>query len=153
MEKIGTDSYVLASHGSSALLTGGKLILIDTGTQADGSKLIPEINAVGYQVKDIQSVILTHVHPDHVGGLAKIIDGSEARVASHEIEAKFISREETYDGPPGAATQQHPGTKVDDLLNDGQVYEGLLVIHTPGHTLGHIALLDQENDLHQAFSI
>ena len=72
---------------------------------------------------------------------------SGANVAAHEIEAAFISKEKTYDGPPGAQYQHHVGTPINHLLKDGDIYEGLLIIHTPGHTPGHISLLDTELEL------
>ncbi len=147
MQKIGTDAFCLDVNGHCALLTGGKLILVDTATKADGSLLIPEIEGCGYKVSDLETIIITHTHPDHVGGLAKLKELSNARIAAHELEAKYISKEEIYQGPPGPKSQGHPGTPIDDLLQDGQIYEGLLVIHTPGHTPGHISLLDKETEL------
>lgn len=147
MKKIGTSSYSLDVNGHCALLTNNRLILIDTGTQPDASDLLADINKTGYKPSDIENIVITHVHPDHVGGLATLKELSNARVAAHEIEAKFISQRETYTGPPGAEYHKHAGTNVDDLLKDGQVYEGLLVIFTPGHTPGHISLYDKEADL------
>lgn len=147
MKKLAPDVYVFTTNAHTALLTSGRIILVDTGTKPDGSILLPDLAKAGYMGKDIESIIITHTHPDHVGGLAQLKEISNARIASHEVEAKFISKEETYQGPPGPDAQRHPGTPVDDLLQDGQVYEGLLVLHTPGHTLGHIALLDKENGI------
>lgn len=144
MEKVGK-AYSLDVNGHCALLSNNKLILIDTGTQPDAKDLISEIKKCNYKPSDIENIIITHTHPDHVGGLATLKSLGNARIAAHEIEAKYISKEVVYDGPPGKDRQTHPGTKIDDLLKDKQVYEGLLVIHTPGHTPGHIALLDQEN--------
>ena len=143
MKKFGTDMYIIETNAQCALLSGNRMLLIDTGEEADASLLRKELNECGYKFSDIETVVITHTHPDHVGGLAAIKEQAEsARVASHHLEAKYISREVTYDGPPGV--QNHKGTLVDDKLDDAQVYKGLLVIHTPGHTPGNIALLDQE---------
>jgi glyoxylase-like metal-dependent hydrolase (beta-lactamase superfamily II) len=147
MQKISSDVYVFDSNAHTALLTANRLILVDTGTKPDGSLIIPDIKKIGYKVSDIETIIITHTHPDHVGGLAKFHELSQAKVASHEIEAKFITKQEIYQGPPGAESQRHPSTPVDYRLTDGQEFEGLLVIHTPGHTLGHISLLDKENEI------
>ena len=52
--------------------------------------------------------------------------------------------------PPGKLSKIFPDyqpIQIDDLLEDNQLYQGLLVIHTPGHTPGNIALLDQESSL------
>lgn len=147
MQKIGTDTYVFETNGHTALLAAGRLMLIDTGTDAAGSKLLPELEKTNYKPTDIEDIVITHTHPDHVGGLAKLKELSGARIASHKVEAKFISKEDTYQGPPGPGSQRHPGTPVDVMLEDGQEFEGLLVIHTPGHTPGHISLLDTERSL------
>ncbi|MHA2250243.1 MAG: MBL fold metallo-hydrolase [Candidatus Kariarchaeaceae archaeon] len=147
MRKIGTDAYCLDVNGHCALLTSGKLILVDTATKEDGSLLIPEIEKCGYKASDVATIIITHTHPDHVGGLQKMKDLSNATLAAHELEVKFITKEEVYQGPPGPQSQRHVGTPIDDILVDGQTYEGLLVIHTPGHTPGHISLLDTESEL------
>lgn len=147
MKKIGPDAFSLDVNGHCALLSNTRLILIDTGTQPDAKELLEDIEKTGYKPSDIQNIIITHTHPDHVGGLSLLKTLSNARIAAHEIEAKFISQIKAYDGPPGAEFHKHPGTPVDDLLQDGQIYEGLLVIYTPGHTPGHISLYDKEADL------
>lgn len=147
MEKLAPDVYVFDSNAHTALLTSNRLILVDTGTKPDGSLIIPDLEKIGYNVADIETIIITHTHPDHVGGLDHFHKLSNAKIASHEIEAKFIAKDEIYQGPPGPQSQRHPGTPVDYILKDEQEFEGLFVIHTPGHTLGHISLLDRENDI------
>ena len=145
MKRVTNDAYCLDVNGHCALLTSGRLLLVDTGTESDAKTLLSEIKLCGYKPSDISHIVITHVHPDHVGGLAKMKELSDAEIASHELEAKFIAKEEIYNGPPGKEYQTHPGTLVDVKLHDGDVYQGLLVIHTPGHTPGHISLLDKEN--------
>ena len=145
MEKLAKDVYALNTNGHSALLTASRL-LIDTGVEDSAETLLSEIKACNYKPSDITHIIVTHTHPDHVSGLAKLKELSPtARIASHEIEAKYITRKEQYPGPPGP--QRHRAVNVDDLLRDGQVYQGLLVLHTPGHTPGHISLFDQEGGI------
>jgi glyoxylase-like metal-dependent hydrolase (beta-lactamase superfamily II) len=134
MEKISLGAYVLHTQSHTALLTSTRLILVDTAMEESSETLLEEIKKCGYQPKDIETIVITHSHIDHIGGLATAKSHMEsARVACHKIEVDSI-------------TQQVEGT-FDDLLVDGQVYQGLLVIHTPGHTKGNISLLDQEADL------
>ena len=133
MQKIGTDAYVLETMSHTALLTSSRLVLVDTATESTAQTLLSEIQACGYQPKDIETIIITHYHGDHIGGLATMKKISEAKIACHELEVDRI--------------KQNVGILIDDMLNDHNVYEGMLIIHTPGHTKGHIALLDQEAGL------
>ncbi|HWV17671.1 MAG TPA: MBL fold metallo-hydrolase [Rhodocyclaceae bacterium] len=54
--------------------TGDKLVLIDTGAGAlfgpTLGKLLTNLKAAGYQPEQVDEIIITHLHPDHVGGLA-----------------------------------------------------------------------------------
>ncbi|MFX0205735.1 MAG: MBL fold metallo-hydrolase [Candidatus Hodarchaeota archaeon] len=134
MEKIGTDAYVLDTMSHTALLTASKLILIDTAMEDTAETLISEIKACGYQPTDIETIIITHSHIDHIGGLASAkAQMGDPRIACHELEMEPIINQ--------------VNVNMDDLLKDGQIYQGLLVIHTPGHTPGNISLLDQESEL------
>ena len=137
--------HVIDSYATTALLVDDRLVLIDTGIEDDTRKILEALARVKVRPRDLSTIFITHTHPDHVGGLATIKRDSPAKVAAHRIEAEFISRKKTYDGPP--RVQRHPGTPVDVLLEDGQVYDGLRVIATPGHTRGSISLLDESRSL------
>ncbi len=139
--------HVLDTYATTTLLVDGRLVLVDTGVADQSSKLLDALAKVKVKPKDLTTIFVTHVHPDHVGGLATIKSDSSAKVAASPVEAEFISKKRTYDGPPGVEFQKHPGTPVDVLLADGQVQDGLKVIHTPGHTRGSISLLDEAHSL------
>ncbi len=78
-----------------------------------------------------------------VAGLAALKDASDAEVAAHQIEVEFISKRRPYFDRDLA----HAPVEVDVPLEDGDRYQELTVIHTPGHTPGSIALLDEAHDL------
>lgn len=137
--------HVIETYATTTLLVDDRLILVDTSADADGGKLLDYLSKIRVTPKDLSTIFITHTHPDHVGGLAAIKHSSPAKVAAHKIEADFIARKRVYDGPPGI--QRHPGTPCDVPLDDGQKYDGLEVIFTPGHTRGHIALLDGSRSL------
>jgi glyoxylase-like metal-dependent hydrolase (beta-lactamase superfamily II) len=139
--------HVFDTYATTSLLVDGRLILIDTGVADQSAKILEALGKAKVKPKDLTTIFITHVHPDHVGGLAAIKKESPAKVAASAIEAEFISKKRTYDGPPGPQHQKHPGTPVDIILADGQMQDGLRVIHTPGHTRGSISLLDEAHSL------
>jgi glyoxylase-like metal-dependent hydrolase (beta-lactamase superfamily II) len=139
--------HVFDTYATTSLLVDGRLVLVDTGVADQSSKLLDALAKAKVKPKDLTTIFITHVHPDHVGGLATIKKDSSAKVAASPIEAEFISKKRTYDGPPGAHVQKHPGTPVDVILSDGQMQDGLRVIYTPGHTRGSISLLDDAHSL------
>ncbi len=106
--------------------TQGSLVLIDAGI--NGDPVLRYLERTGISPSSVELVIITHHHYDHVDGLQRIREATGARVAAHRDEAPLIER----------AT----GIRPDILLEHNSTVKGLLVIHTPGHTPGHIALLD-----------
>ncbi len=139
--------HLIESYAHTYVLVDDRLILIDTSSESDAKTVLDYLDKLRIKPRDLATIIITHVHPDHVSGLARIKRDSPAKVAASRIEADFISKKRTYDGPPGAALQRHPGTPVDVILEDGQTVDGLKVIYTPGHTRGSISLLDESRSL------
>lgn len=58
---------------SSLIVYNDKAILIDAGNVADGEEILEGLEKLG--IDDLDYVIGTHIHEDHVGGLYKIVDG------------------------------------------------------------------------------
>jgi len=137
--------HVIETYATTTLLVDDRLVLVDTSADARPAKILDYLAKLKVTPRDLSTIFITHTHPDHVSGLAAIKEDSPAKVAAHRIEAEFITRRKTYDGPPGV--QRHPGTQVDVLLEDGQMYDGLKVVFAPGHTRGSIALLDETRSL------
>jgi glyoxylase-like metal-dependent hydrolase (beta-lactamase superfamily II) len=144
------------------LLTGEEgATLVDTGFPGQGPVLEAALKAHGLTMADIDRVILTHQDVDHIGNLPALAAG-RATVLAHRLEAPYIEgRERLLKFNPErmrhvlermpqearAAFEQlmsnPPQAHVDVLLEDGEelpLYGGIRVIHTPGHTPGHISL-------------
>ena len=137
------------------------IILIDTGLPGQLELIRDSIKKDGVAPEEITRVILTHHDMDHIGS-AKLLRESGAEIWAHELEApyiqgdqlspKLVKMEERYqelsDGERAFLERVKAGAPmfhvhVDRKLKDGESLPycgGIEIIHTPGHTPGHIAL-------------
>lgn len=134
---------------------GDGLTVIDTLFDADGRVISDQIRAIGRMLSDLKHIVITHAHRSHLGGLATLKRMSGATVYSHAWEADIIAGERapqqvswrpqdplvTYHFQLGnnLNISKHPPCQVDRTVADGDSVGPLTVIHTPGHTPGHLA--------------
>ena len=122
----------------------GHLIMIDAGTGLAHSRICDNIKEAGYDVSDIEILVLTHCHIDHVGGAAAIKQASGCEILAHEGDKRAI---EGYDGKRTAAELygiEYIPVDVSRVLGDGDSIvpdsEKLTAVHVPGHTPGSLAV-------------
>jgi len=70
-----TRADLTPAWGLSCVIETGKTILFDTGW--DGSILLSNMRAMGYRPGDIDAIVLSHMHWDHIGGLPSILAETE----------------------------------------------------------------------------
>ena len=94
------------------------------------------------------TILLTHQHPDHTGGVAELRRRSGARVVAHQADAPVITGARTLVLTPiqriGVIFMPVPEPSPVDVLmgGDSQVpVPGFSAVHTPGHTPGHVSYL------------
>ena len=133
--------------------------LIDAGFPQHGPLIQETLLQHNYPLHRVKRIIVTHVDLDHTGGLAHLKRATRARIACHAAEKAFMEEPaKRYPAnifarlPYWMLTQlpayQHRPVSPDELLLDGQLLpEGFTVIHTPGHTPGHISLLHKKRRL------
>ncbi len=136
---------------------GGGLWLVDTGVDAAAERIGGGILALGRGPRELRGVVITHLHGDHVGGLAAVKEHTGAEVWMGAEDAALVREGKTYrqlEPGPGAVRgvivrtmSLRPMPDGDPLavehdLHDGdELPFGASVVHTPGHTEGHISLL------------
>ena len=120
------------------------LTLIDTMIGGSAGKIIAAAEAAD---APIRRILLTHAHADHVGSLDALAGRlPEARVIISGRDARFLAKDMSLD--PGEPKDKlrggYPGaeTKPDRTVDHGERVGSLEVIATPGHTPGHVSLLD-----------
>ncbi|WFA87152.1 MBL fold metallo-hydrolase [Paenibacillus amylolyticus] len=119
------------------------VVLIDTGFPGQYDDLCIALEKIGVPISRLKAVILTHQDVDHIGCLPEILQecGDHVRVYAHELDKPYIEGQLPLlkDGH----LEHPPMGKVDETVTDGQELPfcgGIRVIHTPGHTPGHISL-------------
>jgi hydroxyacylglutathione hydrolase len=132
--------------GSHVYLIEGdtKNVLIDTGVAGKFPGLKRRFTELGMRVRDINLIILTHEHYDHIGATAFF--HRTAVVAAHRLAANKLELQDEFVTFRKYKDQPSKPFWVDIWLEDGSIidlgnYE-LHVIHTPGHTSGCICLYE-----------
>jgi glyoxylase-like metal-dependent hydrolase (beta-lactamase superfamily II) len=144
-----------------------KQTLIDTGGPSEDSlsALRKRLNKLGTDVKNIEMILNTHTHPDHFGGDHYVKQESGADVLVHPLEAPVLRNPSSMlnkwkNAYSEAGLHWTPsrykylvgtlkGVNPDGSLSDGDqidlVSVSLRVIHTPGHSPGHVCFHHEES--------
>ena len=146
----------------NALLIRDKngITLIDTGMRGlSGPETghLPEAMAsVGVAASDVDRLVLTHLHPDHIAGAispegSAVFDAAEVFVTSAEID--FWSNLDNFPDEDSQNFQQLAASvlkayegKIRSVGKDEEISSGISMIDLPGHTPGHVGILIDSGD-------
>ena len=154
--EVASGVYQLRTIGArvTVLSTGEGVVLVDAGGRGSLGSIAAGLGALGSSLEQVCLVVLTHYHPDHSGGLGKLVEATSAKVAVHRQEAGIVGRKEPVPSPfrnpilaaitrPFLAPLYGVPVEVDHLLEDGDrlpLGEEVRVLHTPGHPPGSVCL-------------
>jgi glyoxylase-like metal-dependent hydrolase (beta-lactamase superfamily II) len=143
---------------------GDELTLVDTGWDDDAHMVLKYLASVGRSPVEIEHIALTHAHRSHLGGLATLAELSRAEVSCHAAEADIVEGKERarpirlwplrplvlmpFRIVSHLPIAGHRPCRVHDRsLVEGSEVGPLSVLHTPGHTPGHLAFLYDDSVL------
>ncbi|WBL74237.1 MBL fold metallo-hydrolase [Serratia liquefaciens] len=148
------DLPVVTSVNAYLINTGSKLILIDTGAGSllgEGlGKLVANLEAAGYQPQQVDEIYLTHMHPDHLGGLTQNGKAAfpNAVVRAGQQDADFWLSESrlkqaspkekaSFENVLAALKPYQAAGHFKTFSNDGELSPGISAFAAHGHTPGH----------------
>ena len=163
-EEITAGVYRISSgRSNSYLLSGDELTLVDTGMPGEAEGVIESITKIGRRCEDLNYILITHAHMDHMGSVAALKKVSGAKVVASTREVAYIEglRKTWTMGREGLAGKVFRGVlflmetfsfgyepvSVDIPCQGGEVIDcfgGITVISSPGHSPGSLSFYQGE---------
>jgi N-acyl homoserine lactone hydrolase len=110
---------VLEAHSTVTLISSGqRRMLVDTSSPEYRGRLLQALAAKGIGPDDIEVLVLTHMHHDHIGNIGLF---PNAVIYAHELES--------------------PGRNIKRVKQDMELWDGVGLMHTPGHTRGSMSVM------------
>ncbi len=119
------DGNILEAHSTSTLIkTGNRLIVVDTSSKYMRPALKSSLKMIGVFAKDVDSVVITHNHDDHIGNIDLF---PNAKVLIHSGEDEPLKGAEIIEG-------------------DATIAKGVELRHTPGHSWDSMSVFVEGDD-------
>jgi len=126
---IGENCFIFRSEGDD------KALIVDPGEEAD--RILAEVDETGAEV---EAILVTHCHFDHIGAVAPVAKATGAPVYCPEIELPVLADIMAFVPYPGFGPYE--SYEADESVSGGETLElgglSIDVIFTPGHSPGHV---------------
>lgn len=132
---------------------GKKIRLVDTGARGAmpaAGRLLSQLTALGFQLDDISEIIITHGHPDHVGGLLneeamRVFPKSAIRISDVEMDfwfdyknaEKYPEKKQLFGIAKKYLGAYRNSGQIETFKMGADLGGGLTSVALPGHTPGH----------------
>ena len=159
MRQLTEHIYGILRYGGNlnyyVIVNGDAVTVVDIGlSEKDVDILEKSLTQIGRSLDDVRYVLITHAHPDHVGGMPALQQRTNAHTMIHRLDAPVLRGEQPVSLPKTEdlpffsrliapfVKDSVPAARVDSELNDGDVLDeilpGLRVVHLPGHSYGQV---------------
>ncbi len=164
-ETLSARVYLLVGAGPLTLLDAGSGLGGSTQQILAGIEAVHDLFGEAVRPGDVRRIIISHGHVDHVGGLPELLQTMPAQVAIHPLDRAAVASCREYVVTSAAGlnaffrragieaaergellkTSPYRWTAREDvpvglLLEDGDELDGLRMLHTPGHSPGHVCI-------------
>ena len=158
--------YLLLGAGPPTLVDTGSGQGESTGHVLAGLDAVRDDFGEPVRPNDIRRILITHGHVDHVGGLPELLRVTGAEVGIHPLDSRALTapeeravvgrrrmlsflhragvdphRRTKLVGTVGYRRDERDQLPVDLLLDDRMELDGLRLVHTPGHSPGHVCIV------------
>ncbi|HUQ33588.1 MAG TPA: MBL fold metallo-hydrolase, partial [Pyrinomonadaceae bacterium] len=128
-----------ATHTNCYIVGSTEVVIIDPASpyEEEQQALAACVDDILKEGRKIREIIVTHLHPDHVGGVEALVKhlGGRVSVAAHRLTAEALA----------------PSIRVDRSIEDEEMIElegephlSLRALHTPGHARGHLCFYEEK---------
>lgn len=138
------------NFGCFLIKTNGRSVLIDAGLGPvtlppyRGGDLPKNLATNGVKPEDVDLVLITHLHVDHIGWLVQdekpFFPNATVRFGEKDLDQFIRSENPDQFAVPVIQVLEAAG-RIETIAGDGSVAPGVNVLNTPGHTLGHISVV------------
>lgn len=137
------------------IIFGDKITLIDTGVKGSEKLIFDYVLKNGRKISEIDTIILSHSHPDHIGSAALIKEKTQCKIWAHKLEQEWIENIEKQNNErpvPGFFELVEKSVSVDGFLKNNEIVKltedvTIQLTCSPGHSKGMLNVLFVEDKI------